>query len=175
MEERDDAGSPAAVDDDGRRGASLKAGEKLRVDAVWNDDVTEAESASVTGDVFWVAGLWLGDGRRGSMAGAGEMGRENEGGTWRVVGRTLSDRRCASSAFCRRLAAVMGSILATDADRCWTGGRSPRGSMSTILGRPAWAYETATAMSQLLPLAHLEMDIVFAVDSADMSWTTASS
>jgi hypothetical protein len=42
-EERADAGSPA-VEVDGRRGASLGAGEKLRVDAVWKDDVMEAES-----------------------------------------------------------------------------------------------------------------------------------
>jgi hypothetical protein len=46
MEERADADSPA-VEVDGLRGASLGAGEKLRLDAVWNDDIVEAESACV--------------------------------------------------------------------------------------------------------------------------------
>ena len=43
MEERADAASPAA-ELEGRRGASLGAGEKLRLDAVWKDDEMEAES-----------------------------------------------------------------------------------------------------------------------------------
>jgi hypothetical protein len=33
-----------AVEVDGRRGASLGAGEKFRLEAVWKDDVIEAES-----------------------------------------------------------------------------------------------------------------------------------
>jgi hypothetical protein len=41
------------------------------VDAVWNDDVKEAESEYVV--VFWVMGLWLVDGRRGSGSATGDV------------------------------------------------------------------------------------------------------
>ena len=47
-EERADADSPA-VEEEGRRGGSLKAGEKLRVEAAWNEEETEAESVKVAG------------------------------------------------------------------------------------------------------------------------------
>jgi gamma-glutamyl-gamma-aminobutyrate hydrolase PuuD len=53
-EERADAGS-RAVEVEGLRGASLGAGEKLRVEADWKDDVVEAVSVKVVD--LWVTGL----------------------------------------------------------------------------------------------------------------------
>jgi hypothetical protein len=110
------------VEVEGRRRPSLGAGEKLRLDVVWNDDVKEAESGYVV--VFWVTGLWLVEGRRGSGSATGEVERERGGEARRLVGITFIDRRWASSAFRSLLAVVIGSRLATEAERCWTVGRS---------------------------------------------------
>ena len=125
--------------------------------------------------VFCVMGLWLVEGRRGSMTAGGDVEREMGGEARRLVGITFMDNRWASSALRSLLAAVMGMRLATEADRCCTVGRSAAASISTILGRPACAYDTATAMSQLRPLSHLEIDIVRALHSFERSWTTTSS
>lgn len=124
---------------EGRRGASLGAGEKLRLEPVWKDDVKEAESGYVVG--FWVMGLWLVEGRRGSGSATGDVERERGGEAGRLVGITFIDRRCASSALRSLLAVVIGSRFATEAERCCTVGRSTgeRQSTSTTLGRPAFA------------------------------------
>jgi hypothetical protein len=173
-EERADAGS-LAVEVEGRRGASLGAGEKLRVDAVWKDDMVDAVSVKAVD--LWAAGLWLVDGRRGSASSAGDIERERGGEARRLVGMTFMDSRCASSAFFSLWAGPF-KMLATEADRCCNAGRSPTGerqSSSTTLGRPACAYDTIIAMSQLLPLFHLDIDIVLALDSFMRSCTTTSS
>jgi len=137
--------------------------------------VKEAESGYVLG--FWVMGLWLVEGRRGSGSATGDVERDRGGEARRLVGMTFIDRRCASSALRSLLAVVIGSRFATEAERGCTVGRSTgeRQSTSTTLGRPAFAYETSTAMSQLFPLSHLDTDMVLALHSCERSWTTTSS
>jgi hypothetical protein len=82
------------------------------------------------------------------------------------VAGTFIDRRWAAS-FRSWLIAAMGKF-ASEADRCCTGGRSTVGdrqSSSTTFGRPTNAYETMTAISQLLPLSHRDIDMVRALHS----------
>lgn len=77
---------------------------------------------------------------------------------------TFIDRRWAAS-FRSWLMAEMGKF-ASEADRCCTGGRwviGERQSSSTTFGRPTKAYDTRTAMSQLLPLSHRDIDMVRAL------------
>lgn len=85
----------------------------------------------------------------------------------RVVAVSGIDIRCVSASF---------ELLSTDAkvkparevDLCCIVGRSVMGerqSSSTTLGRPANAYDTVIAMSQLLPLSHRDTDIVLALHS----------
>jgi hypothetical protein len=127
--------------------------------------------------VFWVTGLWLVEGRRGSGSATGDAERERGGEARRLVGSTFMESRCASSALRSLLAVVIGSRFATEAERCCTTGRSTgeRESISTTLGRPACAYDTSTAMSQLFPFSHLDTDMVLALHSVVRSWTTTSS
>jgi hypothetical protein len=126
--------------------------------------------------ILVVMGLWLVDGRRGSGSATGDVERERGGEARRLVGMTLMDSRCASSAFRSLPADVTGSRFATEAERCWTVGRSTGERwFSTTLGRPACAYDTSTAMSQLFPLSHLDTDMVLALHSCERSWTTTSS
>ena len=95
-----------------------------------------------------------------------------------LVGATFIDRRWAASAFRSWLMGVIGRP-ASEADRFCMGGSSMVGDLpscsSTTLGRPAKAYDTMTAMSQLRPLSHREMDMVRALHSLTGSWITTSS
>jgi hypothetical protein len=122
---------------------------------------------------FLVAGLWLVEGRRDSSSTGGVVARlAGVDRNW-LVGGALIDSRWAAS-FRSLLIAETGR-LASEADRCCIGGSSVMGerqSSSTTLGRPTKAYETMTAMSQLLPLSHREMDMVRALAGSLM--TTSS-
>lgn len=139
----------------------------LRVDgAVWNVDVVETESVRFSVLSFLLEGVWLVDGRRDSSSTGGVVERLVGKDERRLVGVTFIDSRWAAS-FRSWLIAEMGR-LATEAERCCMGGTSVMGdlqSSSTTFGRPTKAYETMTAMSQLLPLSHLEMDMVRALHS----------
>lgn len=161
----------------GRASNSSTAGEMLRVDgAVWKDDAVETESVRFSVLLFLVEGVWLVDGRRDSSSTGGEVERLVGMDERRLEGVTFIDSRWAAS-LRSWLMAEMGRF-ATDAERCCIGGRSVVGdlqSSSTTFGRPTKAYETMTAMSQLLPLSHLEMDMVRALHSLTASWMTTSS
>jgi hypothetical protein len=150
----------------------------LRVEgAVWNEEVVEAESVRWRVLVFLVKGLWLVDGRRDSASAEGGVARLVGVDERRLVGVAAMDSRWAASALRSWLMAAMGRF-ASEADRCCTVGTSvvgERQSSSTTLGRPAKAYETMTAMSQLRPLSHREMDMVRALHSFAASCTTTSS
>jgi hypothetical protein len=106
------------------------------------------------------------EGRRGSSW-TGDFDARLVGvGERRLVAVTFIDKRWAASLRIWLMAET--GRLATEADRCWVGGISAVGnrqSSSTTLGRPTNAYETITAMSQLLPLSHREMDMVRALPS----------
>lgn len=114
-----------------------------------------------------MTGLWLVDGLRDSGSIDGVVVRESTRGGKGLVGMTFIEKRCAASAFFRLSNAKM---LATDAERCCSiiglSVVGDRQSISTTLGLPAKAYETITALSQLLPLSHLEIDIVLALTAS---------
>ena len=149
----------------------------LRVDgAVWKDEAVETESVRFSVLSLLEEGVWLVDGRRDSSSTGGVAERLAGVDEMRLVGVTFIDSRWAAS-FRSWLMADMGRF-ATEAERCCMGGRSVVGdlqSSSTTLGRPTKAYETMTAMSQLLPLSHREMDMVRALNSFTGSWMTTSS
>jgi hypothetical protein len=105
------------------------------------------------------------------------MERRRGGDSGRAVAGTFMDRRCAASAL-RSWWMTAAGRFPMEAERCCMVGPSAVGdrqSSSMTFGRPTWAYETMTAMSQLLPLSHRDMDMVLTLPSLMGSWMTASS
>jgi hypothetical protein len=151
---------------------SSTAGETLREEgAVRNEEVADAVWACWRMLDALVLGLWLVEGRRGSASVWGVADRLVVAEERLVVGWTFIDMRWAASAF-RSWPMGKSGRPASEADRCWRTGASTGDCSSTTLGRPTQAYEIVTAMSQLRPLSHREMDMVRAFAA---SCTTASS